>query len=330
MEMNQSDGKKEKRKIVACNPCNIGHRKCDGQVPCQNCVKRKIECTKNQKRKPIGRPRTRDIDKKSRSDTMICYQCKTNIHVDSRFCNFCGNKMMNPTELLKEIDLLKKKVLELTQIIELRGSMTDIIVHDMTILNKIEKMNCTFPFPSFISDISPTFLNMLGYNQQDFSNSYYPDLIHTNHHQSIAGRMRFKVVEVKGIVEPKLCFEEHIFLRMKNGNYLHFISNSTSFFDLRKNIIYLYSIRVKKICEMNLHESSLPPAMLPSFLTFYCENTADAPNFEDLHRKSIVSSHELHLSAENINLSNNFLLNNENNLSSFLDNPFEVDNYFNF
>ena len=84
------------------------------------------------------------------------------------------------------------------------------------------------PPPSFILDISPQFLNLLGYN--DLSNSYFPDLIPKKHHHNVAGKdFTIKIENVKGLISPKINCKKKAFLKHSKGHYVSLDLNCTGY-----------------------------------------------------------------------------------------------------
>jgi hypothetical protein len=86
------------------------------------------------------------------------------------------------------------------------------------------------PIPAFIMDISPQFLNILGYD--DLTNKYLPELVPIIHHTKIPqNSLKINVEQVEGLVIPKFQGKyKNAFLRHKNGHYIHLIINCITYF----------------------------------------------------------------------------------------------------
>lgn len=98
----------------------------------------------------------------------------------------------------------------------------------------IDEKNVQSPIPAFIMDISPQFLNLLGY--EDLTNTYLPELVPLSHHRKIEDNsMLIKVEYVEGLVVPKfLCQYTDAYIRHRNGYYIHLNMNCTTYFVRKK------------------------------------------------------------------------------------------------
>eukprot|EP01091_Cochliopodium_minus_P004437 TRINITY_DN14331_c0_g1_i1.p1 TRINITY_DN14331_c0_g1~~TRINITY_DN14331_c0_g1_i1.p1 ORF type:complete len:402 (+),score=114.77 TRINITY_DN14331_c0_g1_i1:2-1207(+) len=341
---------------VACLNCRKNHRKCDKQKPCSNCVKHKIECMINPKRKPIGRPTPQNNNiKKTRFYIDIelkCEKCDKECDVDSKFCSQCGSKLPEPVnykmdQLIMENEMLKmKNEMLMKNIIPNKEEKME----DMWMMIKIffpKDAKGVYPPPAFIQETSPSFLKALGYNS--LNNFYFPKLIANKMQQNVDEKeikIGFNLERVSGLMVNKLLFKQEFYLKQQNEKFMHVDINITCYIEPMTHLPTFATLNVVKFYEKDIEECNVPSKyILQKDFTLFLDANDDIPQFMGVNplkninnpnlvyqkRKLLDSLKKFSLNPNNnntgnININSNFNLNLDKDFFSLTQDIFLSDN----
>eukprot|EP01091_Cochliopodium_minus_P012752 TRINITY_DN3945_c0_g4_i1.p1 TRINITY_DN3945_c0_g4~~TRINITY_DN3945_c0_g4_i1.p1 ORF type:complete len:232 (-),score=45.05 TRINITY_DN3945_c0_g4_i1:79-774(-) len=131
-----------------------------------------------------------------------------------------------------------------------------------------------YPIPSFLLEASSNFQKLMGFT--NMQNMYYPDLVPKQHHQVL--NMIITVERVQGMLNPKLCYEDDIYMRHAKGHYVHLGISSSIYFDTFTKLPSFRITFVEKIIELYVEPSILPPQQKqPKSIRFYCNHNDEIP-----------------------------------------------------
>eukprot|EP01091_Cochliopodium_minus_P019031 TRINITY_DN7865_c0_g1_i2.p1 TRINITY_DN7865_c0_g1~~TRINITY_DN7865_c0_g1_i2.p1 ORF type:complete len:271 (-),score=57.07 TRINITY_DN7865_c0_g1_i2:31-843(-) len=260
-------------------------------------------------------------------------KCQCSNGANSNFCSSCGSELIKHSPiLLKEIEMLKMRIEQLTNIIEIKNHLTC----DMNLMSKytgeIDPKHCVFPIQACIMEISPSFQNLLGYS--DLTNYYLPNLFarHTFKKVRVEQNMVYIKHEIiEGLVAPKFICEENLYLKHRTGTFINVLVKATLYLEAKNFTPTHYSLNVLKICEMGIKETSVPYRANPPYYLYQTSpQDSEFPEavFKCNYRKINDPIDFLNNSQSLLPVANEDLGSGFNNLILPVNNTFQFDNTF--